>query len=441
MTDHRPTNLTGSPERVPAVGGTRTVPAPEPIVRDYLLLVLRLDQHRPGLVDAYYGPADLKAQADMESLRPPARLADDAIALTERLAAEIGDARRREFLRSQLVALEAQARVSAGESISYEELVTRFFDHAMSRVDDAIFQHAAAELDRSLPGAGPLNERLAAWEGRLTVEPERVQVVADHLAARFRARAAVLFGLPDREAARINLVRDRPWGGYNWYEGGRRSRVELNLDLPVRLPGLMHTVAHETYPGHHLEAATKEARLVDEAGWTELTILTINTPECLMHEGLADLGYRFAAPADNEVALLEEAIEIAGLPIAQDPVEMRAVTAIQPSIRAARAALRGVGGNAALMRHADGRSHDEVRSYLIEVGAKTAAGAAKQLEFIEDPLWRTYVPVYREGEALLERWLRLVPEPDRPARFARLLAEAHAPSGIEAELREAPARA
>lgn len=440
MTD-RPATASRSAEQVPAVGGTRTVPAPEPIVRDYLLLVLRLDQHRPGLVDAYYGPADLKAQADMESLRPPARLADDAIALRDRLPAEIADIQRREYLRGQLVALEAQARTSAGDLIPYEELIFRYFDHPMSRVDDAIFRRASAELDALLPGAGPLDERLAAWERQLTVEPDRVQVVADHLASRFQARAGALFGLPDREAARISLVRDRPWGGYNWYEGGRRSRVELNLDLPVRLPGLMHTVAHETYPGHHLEASTKEARLVDGKGWTELTILTINTPECLMHEGLADLGYRFAVPGEDEVALLEEAIEIAGLPIAQDSVEMHVVTAIQPSIRAARAALRGVGGNAALMRHADGRSHAEVSNYLIEVGAKTAAGAAKQLEFIEDPLWRTYAPVYREGEALLERWLHQVPELERPARFARLLAEAHAPSGIEADLQEGLARA
>ncbi|MBF8290956.1 MAG: hypothetical protein HW391_1924, partial [Chloroflexi bacterium] len=76
---------------VPAVGGTRTVPAPDPVARDYLLLVLRLDQHRPGLVDAFFGPADLKATADMESLRPPGRLADDAVDLRERLPAEVHD--------------------------------------------------------------------------------------------------------------------------------------------------------------------------------------------------------------------------------------------------------------------------------------------------------------------------------------------------------------
>ena len=52
--------------QVPAVGGTRTVPAPDPIAADYIRLGLRLDQHIPGLVDGYFGPADLKAEVDME---------------------------------------------------------------------------------------------------------------------------------------------------------------------------------------------------------------------------------------------------------------------------------------------------------------------------------------------------------------------------------------
>ena len=59
---------------VPAVGGTREVPAPDPIAEEYLLLALRLDQRIPGLVDGYFGPAALKARIDTEQLRAPARL-------------------------------------------------------------------------------------------------------------------------------------------------------------------------------------------------------------------------------------------------------------------------------------------------------------------------------------------------------------------------------
>ena len=73
------------------MGGTRSVPTPDPIARDYLLLALRLDQHIPGLVDGYFGPADLKAQVDMEQRRPAAALRDDAIALRARLAADVSE--------------------------------------------------------------------------------------------------------------------------------------------------------------------------------------------------------------------------------------------------------------------------------------------------------------------------------------------------------------
>src|SRR4029077_7317714 len=90
----------------PAMGGTRTVPPPDPVARDYLLLALRLDQHIPGIVDGYFGPADLKAQVDMEQQRQPAALRDDAIALRDRLGTEVAEADRRDWLHVQLAAIE-----------------------------------------------------------------------------------------------------------------------------------------------------------------------------------------------------------------------------------------------------------------------------------------------------------------------------------------------
>ena len=80
---------------VPAVGGTRMVPAPDPVARDYILLALRLEQHIPGLVDGYFGPAALKGQVDMEQLAAPERLRDDAAALRLRLRSEVSEADRR----------------------------------------------------------------------------------------------------------------------------------------------------------------------------------------------------------------------------------------------------------------------------------------------------------------------------------------------------------
>jgi hypothetical protein len=418
-----------------AVGGQRRVPVPDPVAREYLLLGLRLDQHMPGLVDGYFGPADLKAQADLEPLRAPGRLVADADALLERIAADVVEPDRRGWLTVQVLALRTQAETLAGVARPYVEHVTRCFDWAPERRDEAVFDEAAAAIDGLLPGPGSVAARIAAWDERFVVPVERLRPVLDWLVATYRERAATLFGLPDGEDLRVRLVTNQPWTGYNWYDGGRRSRVDLNTDLPIRAADLLHVAAHETYPGHHLEHASKESELVDRRGRLEASILLINTPECLVSEGLADLGHRFASPPEDEAALLVELFERAGLAVAADPAAARAAAETTVALGPARRRLSESRVNAALLRHADGRSHEDVLAWLERVGRFAPEVAAKRLEFIEHPLWRTYVFVYHEGEALLRRWLDAVPESEGAARFGRLLCEQLTPTAIAAELR------
>ena len=417
-------------ERVPAVGGQRTVPAPDPVARDYILLGLRLDQHIPGLVDGYFGPAELKAQVDMEQRRSPARLRGDAAALRGRLAAEIPEADRRDWLDVQLVALETQAAALAGDPLPYLDHVTRCFDHTPAWIPDERFDDAAARIDELLPGDGSLDDRLAAWDAGLEVPVDRLRDVAEWLVARFRNVAGERFGLPDGEDLRVSLVSDQPWSAYNWFDGGRRSRIDVNTDLPIHAPRLPGLAAHEAYPGHHLEHSTKEAELVDRQGRLESSILLINTPECLVSEGLADLGVRFVAPAAERVDLLVELFERAGLADGTDPAAARARAERAAAIDGHRATLGTVAGNVALLRHVEGRSHDEAVAYFRDVGRVSQARAEKRLEFIEHPLWRTYIFVYAEGEALLERWVDAVPDGERAARFGRLLREQLTPAAV-----------
>ncbi|HEX2756361.1 MAG TPA: hypothetical protein VHM48_12905 [Candidatus Limnocylindrales bacterium] len=432
--------MTANHETTVAVGGQRRVPVPDPVARDYLLLALRLDQHIPGLVDGFYGPAELKAQADVEDLRQPARLVEDAAQLLQRIRAEVVEPARRDWLTAQVVALRTQAEALAGHGLPYFEYVERCFAWRPVRRDEAVFEEAAATIDALLPGPEPLAHRLAAWDDRFIVAPDRLTDVLAWLAARFRARSERLFGLPDGEDVRIRLVTKQPWTGYNWYDGGRQSRFDLNTDLPNRVAELIHVAAHETYPGHHLEHAWKEAELVDRLHRLEASILLINTPECLISEGLADLGQRFASPPDEEADLLMELYRLAGLAIAADAGASRAAAETTVALAAPRRRLTESRVNAALMRHADGVAHDDVLAWLVRVGRYAPPVAAKRLEFIEHPLWRTYVFVYHEGEALLGRWLEAAPETEQAARFGRLLREELTPTAIAAELAVAELR-
>jgi hypothetical protein len=416
-----------------AVGGQRRVPVPDAIARDYLLLALRLDQHVPGLVDGYFGPADLKAQVDLEPVPSPARLAADARALGERVDAGVDDTARREWLTLQVRALETQAAALAGDPLPYVEHVERCFAWRPERRSEEAFEAAAASLDALLPGPGPLAERLAAEDAAWTVPPDAARTIVDALVIRLRDRSAGLFGLPDGETLRVSFVRDQPWSGYNWFDGGGRSRVDINTDLPLRIPTLVATIAHETYPGHHLEHSQKERTLVLERGWLEASVLAINTPECLISEGLANLGLDFPLPPAELADAFAEFATLAGIDLARDPGRLRAAAELRVALTEHRKVLDATRVNAALLRHVDGRTHEEVLRYLIEVGRYAPDVAGKRLEFIEHPLWRTYVFVYTEGETLLRRWVDAVPPAARAARFGRLLREPLTPIAIARE--------
>jgi hypothetical protein len=432
--------------RVPAAGDEHTVPAPDPIARDYLLLALRLDQHIPGLVDSYFGPRDLKAQVDMERLASPARLAADAAGLRARVASEVVEPDRRRWLERQLVALETHATRLVGPTVPYVEEVTRYLDARPDRLPSAEYADVRHDLDALLPGRGSLVERLAAWETRYVVPADRVRPVVDLLLLVIRRASLSWFPVPEGETLRVSLVRGQPWSGYNWYDGGLRSRVDLNVDLPIRPLTLLDTLTHETYPGHHLEHAWKEQRLVQQLGRVEAAVQLINAPECFVSEGLAELGGGLTLDPEIRAGALREACLAAGLPAGDDEV------ALQLAVRTSLRRLRGSGGDAALMLHDEGRSPDEVGAFLRDDALMLPEVAAKRLAFITHPLWRTYVFCYAGGEVLLRDWCGqdesaaeapddAAPSPrpnaQRPgprSRFFRLLTEQLTPSGIAAEL-------
>src|SRR5262249_43738014 len=84
---------------------------------EYLELGLRLGRHMDGLVDSYYGPAEIKARIDAEDLREPDSLAEDAARLSESLDGLEAD--RRKWFEAQLVGLENVARKLGGAELSF----------------------------------------------------------------------------------------------------------------------------------------------------------------------------------------------------------------------------------------------------------------------------------------------------------------------------------
>src|SRR6185503_6786016 len=150
------------------------------------------------------------------------------------------------------------------------------------------------------PGSGPLVERYPAWRESQAVPPDKLDAAISSLAEDFRARTQVMFGLPDGEHVDFELVTNQPWSGFNYFLGDLRSRVAINTDLPVLSLNIAHLVAHEAYPGHHTEHTRKEVGLVRRRKQLEETIFLVGTPQCLIAEGLADLGLEVVVADDPD---------------------------------------------------------------------------------------------------------------------------------------------
>ena len=393
---------------------------------EYVRLGLRFDRLENGFVDAYTGDPRIKAAVADEPAPTPQQLHDQARDLLRELDASGLPADRQDFLRGQLTGLECTARKMSGEPVGFVDEVAAYFQVDVTLGDPDVYAAAHAELDALLPGDGTLAERYVAHRKREECPPARLEAAVHALSSALRDRVRGSYGLPEVETVRYEVVTDKPWSGFNYYEGDYRSRVAINADLPHRLSAVPHLVAHESYPGHHTEHCRKERGLVERADRVEHTVFLVNTPECLMAEGLADLGIQ----ASIGEGWGPWAAEILG------DLGLRFDGHLAEKLAAAAAPLNRVRQDAAILLHDRGAGADEVSAHLQRWSLVNADRAAQQIRFLTDPLWRAYISTYVEGYDLLTRWLAHRPA-DQPVedRFVRLLDEPLTPRAVAAELR------
>jgi hypothetical protein len=403
---------------------------PAGAVGRYIELGLALGRHIDGFVDAYYGPPSLAARAAVGPPLAPERLVADARALVASLDA--GDslddstgttegpataATRRRWLRAQGLGLLTTARRLAGEPVGYVEEVESCYGVRPKPIPEDEIAAAHVRLSEALPGTGPISDRLIAWREAHVVPPDRLPAAIASLAEDLRERTDRLFGLPEGEHVDFELVRDKPWSGFNTYLGELRSLVAVNTDLPVLSLSLAHLVAHEAYPGHHTEHSRKEVGLVRRRRWLEESIFLVGTPQCLIAEGLADLGL------ETVLGRRPEGVVASHL----QPLGIRYDAEVIAAVSTAGEALGAVRGNAAWRLYVDEAAPEVVVDEVARWSLLPRARAEKAVEFLLHPTWRAYISCYVEGLPLCRRFVG-----GDPTRFARLISEQLVPEDLVA---------
>ncbi|MGX9787433.1 DUF885 domain-containing protein [Mycobacterium sp. MMS18-G62] len=395
---------------------------PGTLIREYLLLGLRFDRVEEGYVDSFTGdPALHRAVAD-EPPPDPADLARQADRLLAELPGGLEPARA-DYLGAHLRALACAGRKFAGEDVGFVDEVEAYFDVHITKGDPEQYRQAHLKLDEALGGSGPLAERMQAYRASEEIPPDRLEEAIHAFSSALRDRVRAEYPLPDSETITYEVVTDKPWSGFNYYLGDYKSTVAVNADLKQQMSNLPRLVAHESYPGHHTEHCRKEFGLVAGRNQAEQTIFLVNTPQCLMAEGLADLAL-YAAIGPNWGGWAAEIYADLGLRFDGDRAE---------AVSEAAAALADVRQDAALMLHDEHRDVDDVVAFLKRWLLVNDERARQMLRFLSSPLWRAYTSTYIEGYRLLRGWLDARPEGvSLTARFGTLLDEPLIPSALRA---------
>lgn len=400
------------------------------IAVDFVRLTLEAGEREPGYVDAYYGPKDWQASAKLAP-RPVSVLRKEADRL-QGLLAKVQDKdltanqrRRKLFLKGQVKAAQTRLAMIAGDKFSFQDEAQGLFGVRPVLKPLKTYDPILARIDKLVPGKGDLAARVDAFQAQYVIPTDRLEPVMKAGIAACKAKTEEHIKLPDNERFDLSFVTKKPWSGYNWYQGGAHSLIEINTDLPIYISRALDLGCHEGYPGHHVLNALLEEKLTKGEGWVEFSVYPLFSPQSLIAEGSANYGIALAFPGQAKTDFERDKLyPLAGL----DPKTAAAYGALMDAKTALAQSEITIAA-----AYLDGKmTKPEAVRALAKYGLTSTARAEKRLSFIET--YRSYVINYSLGQDLVRdhveragkseaaRWAameRVISEPTTPADLAK----------------------
>jgi hypothetical protein len=397
------------------------------VARDYVRMQLEIGERDDGYIDADYGPPGWR-EAARASPRTVEQLAAAAETLEARIAAlpvspDPLEVRRRAFLVAQLTAARTRLRMVRGERLSFADEARGLYGVTPELKPLSDYEPILARIDRLVPGAGPLADRVDAFLDRFVIPNDRLEAVMRAAIAECRRRTLAHIPPPDGESFSLEFVTGRSWSGYNWYQGNYRSLIQVNTDFPVRLGRAVDLGCHEGYPGHHAYNMLLEEKLARGRGWVEYMVYPLYSPQSFIAEGSANYGIELAFPGDERLAFEAATLyPLAGL----TPDRAADYLAVQEAMQALSGARFTIARD-----YLEGRIS---RAQAIELAQRyqlvSRDRADQSLAFTDQ--YRAYVINYGLGRDMVARHIETAgaDQASRWAAMAHLLSEPVLPSDL-----------
>ena len=398
------------------------------LANEYLFLELSMGLHDKAHVDAYFGPEEFKAAAAAEAMSlDDIRLA--AADLSDRLAAiETGQdemlALRVDGLIGRLRALDTRIAINKGEYLDFDDESLALFGSQAPRYDTGHFEAILEQIDALVPGDGPLAKRVETFNDQFAIPLDRLPAVFEAAMAECRKRTLDYIDLPEGESFTVEYVNDKPWSGYNWYQGDAQSLIQVNTDFPIYISRAVDLGCHEGYPGHHTFNALLEKNLVQDQGWIEYSLYPLFSPQSLIAEGSGNYGIDLAFPGDERMAFEKQVLfPLAGLD---------AANADQYYELAALLAQLNFAGNEAARGYLNGTmTREEAAQWLQDYAMAREDRSLQRTRFFD--AYRSYVINYNHGKAMVAEYVERgdADLDERWARFEKLLSSPLQPKHLQ----------
>lgn len=393
----------------------------------FVKLALALGQHDPAFVDAYQGPEEWATDAK-DAQRPLDALEQDAQGLLISVRRANGDEAtvRGAMLEKLIRAALTRIQMAQGKTFAFDEETRLLYDAVAPQYDPAAFDAALAEVDALLPGEGALSDRVEAFRNALAIPGDKLQAVFDAAIAECRQRTLAHYELPESERFRLEFVTDKAWSGYNWYQGGYESLIQVNTDFPIIIDRAVDLGCHEGYPGHHTWNVFLERDVLGTAGWIEYAVSPLFSPLAVTAEGSGNYGIELAFPGAEKIAFERDVLfPLAGL----DPAKAETLEKLNDLRRKLSHA-----DNYVAREYLDGRiTRDEAIDLLQKYKLDSRERSEQRVRFIET--YRGYVLNYNVGRDLVAAYVErqaALNGGDRWAAFSTLLTTPMAASDIAA---------
>lgn len=375
------------------------------IAEDYVKLVLNIGQYDPDFVDAYYGPKEwrdsLKSNLNFDStaFKELSSKTDGLLNELESLSeynADSLETLRYRYLYKQLLACKTKIYMLNGVLLPFDEETKALYDASAPVHNDEFFQTAIKELDKILPGKGDVADRLNEFKMRFAIPTDKLKDVFNTAIKECRTKTLNHIKLPDNESFTVELVKDRPWGAYNWYKGNFHSVIQVNTDLPIFIDRAVDLAAHEGYPGHHVYNVLLESNLAKKRGWKEFTVYVLFSPQSLIAEGTANFGIDVAFTGDERIKFEKEVLfPLAGLNPGEADLYYKVID-LQKNLT--------YSGNEAARNFLDGIwTREKTVEWLQKNALRTKESADKYVSFIEK--YRSYVINYNLGMDIVKNYI------------------------------------